>query len=192
MTGFDPDRQQTEVESHLAALAQVLKIGEPMPVSALLGVRARLHHLLADVDHTLLGHMVRAMTAKPPGAEDRLLPVPEVAKVLGLGEAYTYDLVRRGRIPSVQVGKYVRVRRSVVDAFMSTGGRMDGGLYQGYNGPDGRTRTPAPQNARRADASRPRRAPRRSPEHGSAVGTGPAGDHRADGAPDRPDATDQV
>lgn len=52
-----------------------------------------------------------------PGASDgepKLLTLPEVAALLGVPAGYAYELARRGEIPTVRFGKYVRVSASAV------------------------------------------------------------------------------
>ena len=58
------------------------------------------------------------------GSDDRpsesLLSMTEVAGTLGVPVAYARELGRRGELPVVRVGpKYVRVRRSVLDAWIA-------------------------------------------------------------------------
>jgi excisionase family DNA binding protein len=38
-----------------------------------------------------------------------LLTIPEVAKQLNVPESYAYELARQGKLPTVKIGKYVRV-----------------------------------------------------------------------------------
>ncbi len=45
----------------------------------------------------------------PQGADDRLLTVPEVAELLTMHVSSLYEMARRGELPSVRVGKHVRV-----------------------------------------------------------------------------------
>ena len=52
--------------------------------------------------------------------EDRLLDMAEVAKVLGVVEGAARDLGRRGELPVVNVGRYVRVRASSLREWMDT------------------------------------------------------------------------
>lgn len=62
-----------------------------------------------------------------PTAE--LLTVPEAARRLSLGRATTYQLVRRGELPSVRVGRAVRVPARALEAWIAartTGGEVDG------------------------------------------------------------------
>ena len=59
----------------------------------------------------------RLLTAGPDKREleaNNLLDAEEVADWLGVKEDYVRELGRRGEIPSVQIGKYVRFERSAV------------------------------------------------------------------------------
>ncbi len=49
---------------------------------------------------------------------DHLLSVEEVAKCLGVSKGRVYDLVRTGELPSVPIGKYVKVRRSTLQQWI--------------------------------------------------------------------------
>lgn len=41
--------------------------------------------------------------------QPRLLTIPEAAQLLGVAKGYAYELARRGAIPTIRFGKYVRV-----------------------------------------------------------------------------------
>lgn len=43
-----------------------------------------------------------------------VLSVDLLARVLGIGKNSAYDLVRSGRIPSVRIGRQIRVSKSAV------------------------------------------------------------------------------
>jgi excisionase family DNA binding protein len=45
------------------------------------------------------------------------LKVPEVAEVLRIARSHAYELVGRGEIPSVRIGRSVRVSRKELDQF---------------------------------------------------------------------------
>ena len=47
-----------------------------------------------------------------------LLTVPEVAKVLRIGRNLAYELVARGEIPSVRLGRVIRVPRSSLERWL--------------------------------------------------------------------------
>jgi len=62
----------------------------------------------------------------PPGEGDspsaadgrhRLLTIPQVAELLGVPVSYAYELARR-RLPSIRMGKYVRVRVDDLEAWI--------------------------------------------------------------------------
>lgn len=45
-----------------------------------------------------------------PEESNRLLTIPQAAQILAVPKGYAYELARRGGIPTVRFGKYVRVR----------------------------------------------------------------------------------
>jgi DNA binding domain, excisionase family len=48
---------------------------------------------------------------------DKLLPVTEVSKILGLNKPDTYELINSGKLPSVKLGR-IKVRESDLDCFI--------------------------------------------------------------------------
>jgi excisionase family DNA binding protein len=68
---------------------------------------------LAELDHQILSAAVQPV-APPVADDDRLLDVPTVAGRLELKSSYIYELARRRGIPSIRVGKFIRIRESVV------------------------------------------------------------------------------
>ncbi len=141
---------------------------------------------LAAVQVSLLARLL-ALQAQPGPAEE-LLDMPTVAKLLGLPESKVREMGRAGQLPVTRIGKYTRVRRSVIQALMTAGAPVDGLLNMVHTRRDGRrNRPPAPQ-ARRADPGGPRPPAWRSSPHREPVGTGPSPRHGADGAAAHPDA----
>jgi excisionase family DNA binding protein len=55
----------------------------------------------------------------PPGSP--LLSVAEAGEYLGTGERFIRRLITERRISYVKVGKYVRLERSTLDAFVDAG-----------------------------------------------------------------------
>lgn len=49
---------------------------------------------------------------------ESLLTAPDVAKLLGVPTSWVYDQSRRGRIPTVTLGRYRRYRREAIDAWL--------------------------------------------------------------------------
>jgi excisionase family DNA binding protein len=72
----------------------------------------------------LLCRLVQASTmpnttqAKKPEDPDRLLTVRETAALLSVRPPHVYELIRRGRLPAVRVGKYVRVKSGDLKAWL--------------------------------------------------------------------------
>ncbi|RBY87455.1 helix-turn-helix domain-containing protein [Blastococcus sp. TF02A-26] len=52
-------------------------------------------------------------------AGDRLLSVEEAAEYLNVGVRFIRRVVADRRIPYVKVGKYVRIKKSALDAFIA-------------------------------------------------------------------------
>lgn len=52
--------------------------------------------------------------------EPALLTIPQVAQKLGIGETKAWDLVGRGEIASIRLGKCRRVPLAALDAFIET------------------------------------------------------------------------
>jgi len=89
-----PAEQRRRLVARLAAMILVLESGEDAP-------------------------------APPPAAErpeqhdDRLLTVEEAAKHMGFAKSYVYEMIRRGDLQAVRRGKYVRVRQSAIDDWIT-------------------------------------------------------------------------
>ena len=60
----------------------------------------------------------RARLANPTTS---LLTVAEAGDYLGTGERFIRRLVAQRRIPYIKLGKYVRLQRSALDAFIAAG-----------------------------------------------------------------------
>jgi excisionase family DNA binding protein len=73
--------------------------------------------LVRDVLQQRLAQLMSTTTDQEPVGP--LLTVPAMAKVLKLGRARTYELIRGGDLPGVRVGvRQVRVRRADLIKFM--------------------------------------------------------------------------
>ena len=69
--------------------------------------------------------MVSAMTKKRSASEERswTLSVPEAGRrYLGLGRNLSYDAAARGQIPTIKVGRLLRVPVARIEAMLSTPG----------------------------------------------------------------------
>ena len=118
---------------------------------------------------------------------DRLLTIPQVAKRLAISDGRAYELARQGKLPTVKVGKYVRVEPAALDAWIAQhrDGTLDARLYTAYSQSRHDRKRPAktPQ-AIGPDPGKPGSAARRHGKHRGPVGTCRDPDPKADGAPD--------
>jgi len=53
----------------------------------------------------------------------KLLRVPHVARILDVPQSRVYDLVRRGILPGVRLGRQVRISEEALQQFIASGGR---------------------------------------------------------------------
>jgi excisionase family DNA binding protein len=58
-------------------------------------------------------------TASAVDSVDEVLTVPEVARELKFTRAYIYEAVRRGDVAAIRQGKYVRIRRQDLRAWLA-------------------------------------------------------------------------
>ncbi len=88
-----------------------------MDIAELVSERKATAERLADLDAkiTLALADQRAVAELP----DRLLTVPEAAGRLDVKASYLYDLIRRQQVPSVRVGKFVKVQEATVRAIQA-------------------------------------------------------------------------
>jgi len=54
------------------------------------------------------------------------LTVPEAAKILRLKRSTAYEYVRQGIIPSVRVGRFIRIRRDMIENLGVQENKSDG------------------------------------------------------------------
>lgn len=47
------------------------------------------------------------------------LTVTEAAQALGIGRTVAYDLIRRGEIPHVRIGRSIRIPRASLDSWLT-------------------------------------------------------------------------
>jgi|WetSurMetagenome_2_1015567.scaffolds.fasta_scaffold81633_2 prophage regulatory protein len=55
---------------------------------------------------------------------NKLLKPNEVAQILGVSRSFAYQLIKKGEIASIQMGRSVRVRPEDLDAFIQQRMRM--------------------------------------------------------------------
>lgn len=85
--------------------ADPTRVAEIPPATA-----AALLATLAGLQPLLLARALAPVEGGHGEADDRLLTIPQVAKLLTVPPAFAYELARRGEIPTVRLGrKYLRV-----------------------------------------------------------------------------------
>jgi excisionase family DNA binding protein len=90
----------------------------------------------------------------------------KVAEALGIPESQARELGRKGELPTVRIGKYVRVRKGDLDSWVATHreNRADQTanhgytMYQGYSSRRGRTRVPTSSQGDGLQPSQARRS----------------------------------
>ena len=77
---------------------------------------------------------LRQPSSRAPEASPRrlVLTVPEVAAELQIPASTVYDLIRRGEIPSVRVGKRIRVPKRRLEDWIN--GRHEAAAYDARHG----------------------------------------------------------
>ena len=172
--------------------------GEIAPVPALDVLAtdpARALGLSAPERAVLIGRcaaILAALSATPPDDSKRSpsgavedpdvwLTVPEVADRLRLAKSYVYQLARRGDLPVIRTGKYIRVR--LIDlrtwAARLASGPLEPGRYLTYHRTSEGRRASAHSQATRADAGPARGAGRGNPQHDRPARAQRNGDRRA-------------
>ena len=80
-----------------------------------------LPQLVGQLEAAKAAAWARLMTKPATGndTDEQLLTLPAVAELLEVPPDRAYDLARQGMLPVVQIGKYRRVRRSALEAFVA-------------------------------------------------------------------------
>ncbi len=62
--------------------------------------------------------------------DKRTLTVTEAAQCLGLGRNTTYDLISKGKLPSVRLGRRILIPKDALDRLLSEAGQKPAGAGQ--------------------------------------------------------------
>ncbi len=70
------------------------------------------------------------------GLDSGLLTVPEAAQILRISRNLAYELVARNELPSIRLGRVIRIPRAALDAWMEqqTGTTSRGPISASVNG----------------------------------------------------------
>jgi excisionase family DNA binding protein len=107
-------------------IAGIISCIEKISLDALLADPAMISVLSAERAQALLIDLVsiqailfqRALMGSRDGQEGDLLTIPQVAKRLKVSEYRAYELARQGALPSVRLGKSVRVKPSALADYL--------------------------------------------------------------------------
>ena len=141
----------------------------------------------------LLSRLLEPTAARmEPDAEDRLISVERAAELTEFTKQYLYDLIRRGKLPAMRTGKYLRVRLSDLKAWIDkhTEKPLDRQVYRPYTSNHGPKRTTRNQKAARTHSETNGRQDRRPKEHRGEVGAGRIADIRTRRTVDAADCRD--
>jgi len=82
------------------------------------GLLVRMSSLLAALAARFTRDEAPPVRSGVEGDDGRLCTIPEVAKQLAVPESRAYDLARRGELPAVKIGRYVRVPAASLQAWL--------------------------------------------------------------------------
>jgi excisionase family DNA binding protein len=136
------EQHQPEIERLLAAPGEA----ERVPLADLPGLLVRLASAqlqLAGLQAALLARMQTAPDGRA-GTGDRLLDMEAVAEVLNVPVAHAREMGRRHELPTVRVGRYMKVRESSLQKWLQQ--------REELGGPPRREYHPRPKRTGRASA----------------------------------------
>jgi excisionase family DNA binding protein len=107
-------RTSGDVSALIALIEQEIAHGKVEDVPAFLGELERLKAILWS---KMVTASYSSASNHPSGAVT-LLTMPQVAKRLAIPEGRAYELARQGRLPTVKVGKYVRVSMAELETWV--------------------------------------------------------------------------
>src|SRR5919206_442721 len=71
-----------------------------------------------QVDKTTQGTLHEGVSEPSFTQSLRLLSIPEVSEVLGMGRSWVYQQIRSGQMPSIQLGGSIKVRREDLEEYI--------------------------------------------------------------------------
>jgi excisionase family DNA binding protein len=74
-----------------------------------------------SVQGVLIARLLSGATGEPSSspAGEPLLTLPQVGATLAVPASYAYELARRGELPTIRFGKYVRVRAADLQTWLA-------------------------------------------------------------------------
>lgn len=106
------------VNPDLARLLEDPTKAAEVPPEAIARLIGELEQMKATLWARLIRGDVNGQGRPEAPEEDRLLTIASVADRLGVPKSYAYELARRGDLPTVRLGKYVRVPASALQELL--------------------------------------------------------------------------
>ena len=83
-----------------------------------------LHRALEEVESALLEFEEALSGEEPMRPQDpkglELLSIPEVCQGLGMGKSWVYRRLKNGEIPSIKLGRSIKVKRSDLEGYLES------------------------------------------------------------------------
>ena len=90
------------------------------------GALKRHHQVLEELESALMefeedleGRAPQRPQSAVGSADFELLSIPEVCQQLGMGKSWVYRRIHEGEIPSVKLGRTIKVRRSELEHYLN-------------------------------------------------------------------------
>jgi len=125
------NEQQPNIDRLMAAPEEAERI-PAADVPRLLASLAALQLRAAGLGAALLARL-HATSGGRAGADDRLLDMEAVAKVLDVPPAHAREMGRRHELPVTRVGRYMKVRESSLRAWLQQREELGGAPHREYH-----------------------------------------------------------
>ena len=125
------EQYQPEIERLLTAPDDATRVALA-DIPGLLARLASTQLQLAGLQAALLARLHTASGARG-GADDRLLDMATVAEVLDVPIAHAREMGRRHELPTVKVGRYVKVRESSLRGWLQQREEVDSAPTRAYH-----------------------------------------------------------
>ena len=78
----------------------------------------QLESALLEFEQSILGEATLSSQQDEQRAGVQLLSIPQLCQELGMGKSWIYRRLRNGEIPSIRLGRTIKVRRDELEQFL--------------------------------------------------------------------------
>jgi excisionase family DNA binding protein len=78
----------------------------------------QLESALLEFEQSILGEATLSSQQDEQRAGVQLLSIPQLCQELGMGKSWIYRRLRSGEIPSIRLGRSIKVRRDELDEYL--------------------------------------------------------------------------